>query len=444
MAKRIKFYDKNGDLVLPYLGEGGATDPFSGEYICLPRPTYAEFWFTGVMPTDTSDARIPTQLDFVMRVGGQAVLSASCELSIQGHGSIAYAKKGYTFDVLNTNGDALSIKFGDMIAADSFHLKGYATDMTHTRGLAAAKVWRQMIRTLDFPECLVNNKALSIAANQKKNVIYWADAKYSEDGFPCGVYLNDEFYGLYTLKLKKSKPNYALNDADKGNIFLDAASSNNTAYLSQTFDAGDWDLKSPKISGYDENDPITDAEVLANIERLWSFTTDLSNKYTQHSDYIVLDHWLMWYIVCELIAHRDTSGNNYELLTWDGTHWSMLPYDMDLTLGLNAWGGYTIETSLSGWRVGTQPGSGDTAFWANFRTRYAAELSAMYAKLRQNVLTIGNLAKIYLGEAECIPRDIYDADYKKWGTIWTNGLPNIQQTLTVLESRLAFLDSEWL
>lgn len=441
---RIKFYDNDGNLVLPYLGGGDGLDPFEGEYIYIPRPKYAEFWFTGTMPTDESDARVPTSLDFIMRVGGQAVLNAKCELSIQGHGSIAYTKKGYTFDMLNANGDSLDVKFGDMIATDSFHLKGYATDMTHTRGLAGARIWREMLKVLDWPENIVNNRALSLSASQKKNAIYWADAKYSEDGFPCGVYLNGQFFGLYTLKLKKSKPNYALNDSDKLDIFLDAASSGNTAYLSQSFDYTDWDLKSPKIAGYSENGPISDAEVLANIQRLWSFTTNLSNKYSQHADYIVLDHWLLWYIVCELIAHRDTSGNNYELVTWDGTHWSILPYDMDLTLGLNAWGGYTIETTLSGWRVGTQPGSGDTAFWQTFRTRYASELSAMWTKLRQGFLTIGNLSRIYMEEAECIPRDMYADDYKKWGTIWSNGIPTIQQTISVLESRIAYLDSQWL
>ena len=413
-------------------------------YKYIPRPQYAEFWFTGTLPTDTSDARTPTSLTFEMKVGGRPVLAADCELSIQGHGSIAYSKKGYTFDVLNKNGDAASLKFGDLPAADSFHLKAYATDMTHTRGLAGAKIWRQMLDVLPYQENLVTNRALSLVATQKKNALYWADAKFSEDGFPCAFYLNGSFHGLYTLKLKKGKPNYALDDSNTDNIFLDAASSNYTAYLSQSFDYTDWELKSPKITGYTPNGQITDAGVLADIQSLWAFTTDLSNKYAQHADYIVLDHWLLWYILCELVCHKDTSGNNYELLTWDGTHWSILPYDMDLTLGLDAWASYTIQTAVTGWQVGTQPGSGDTSFWANFRTLYRGELSTLYTLLRRSVLTIDNLSNIFKAEAECIPRDIYDADYQAWGTIWSNGLPTLQQTLAVLQSRLAFLDGEWL
>lgn len=443
--ERIKFYDEYGNLVLPYLGEDDGLDVYSGTSITLPRPKYASIHFVGAMPTDTSDARIPTELTFTMKDGLITILKANCKLSIQGHGSVGYNKKGYTFDLLNSNGDDLSVQFGDMPAVDSFHLKGYATDMTHTRGLSAAELWRQMVGMLAFPKNLVNNHSINLAGNQKKNAIYWANAKYSEDGFPCEVYLNGEFYGLFTLKLKKSRQNYAMDNTNKTNIFLDCASSDNSAYISQTFDYSDWEIKSPKISGYVANGEVTDADVLAAITRLFSFTNNLATMYQQHADYIVLEHWLCWYILCELVTHRDTSGNNYELLTWDGVHWSMLPYDMDITVGLNAWDNYTIETSVSGWVAGTKPRTGDTDFWATFRTVYSSELSALWTEFRnRNIISLENLAKIYMGRAALIPQDVYAADYAKWGTIWSNGIPTIQQTLTVLESRINYLDSQWM
>ena len=99
---RIRFFDNNNDVAFPYLEENA---PYAGEYIYLPRPNFAYIYFTGTMPTDTSDTRTPTSLDFYMKVGQQVILTAKCELSIQGHGSTAYAKKGYTFDVLNADGD---------------------------------------------------------------------------------------------------------------------------------------------------------------------------------------------------------------------------------------------------------------------------------------------------------------------------------------------------
>lgn len=442
---RIKFFDNDGNIVLPYLGEDDGLDIYSGTFLCLPRPNFAVLRFEGEMPTDETDARTPTTLTVTMRTGLETEFKSKCQLSIQGHGSVYYAKKGYTIDFLNSEDEALEIKFGDMPAVDSFHLKAYATDMTHTRGLSAPQLWRQMLASLDYPKNLVNNLALNLSTTQKKNQVFCADAKYSEDGFPCEVYLNGNFFGLYTLKLKKSRQNYAMDKSNSSCIFLDSTTTY-SAFLSQAFDYTDWELRNPKISGYEEGGEITDAEVLANIERLFTFLNGLSTMYAEHADYIVLDHWLCWYILCELVTHRDTNGNNYELLTWDATHWSILPYDMDNTVGLNAWNNYTVETSVTGWTVASQPaGAGDKNWWGTFRTVYASELSSLYTKLRESgIITIENLTKIYKGRASFIPQDVYAADLKKWGTIWTNGMPTIQQTIAVLESRISYLDSQWL
>ena len=440
---RIKFFDEHGNIVLPYLGEDDGLDVYTGDFLCLPRPAFATLRFEGEMPTDESDARTPTELTVTMRSGLGTMFKAKCQLSIQGHGSVYYQKKGYTLDLLNEGGDALEIKFGDMPAVDSFHLKAYATDMTHTRGLSGPQLWRQMVGSLNYPKNLVNNLATSLSTSQKKNEVFCADAKYTEDGFPCEVYLNGNFFGLYTLKLKKSRQNYAMDKSDKSCIFLDSTTTY-SAFFSQAFYYRDWELRNPKLSGYDAGGEITDAAVLANIERLFTFLNDLSTMYGQHEDYIVLDHWMCWYIVCELTTHRDTSGNNYEVTTWDGTHWSLLPYDMDVTVGLNAWADYTIETSVTGWTVATQPSTGDKNFWATFRTVYGSELSALYTKLRKSgIISIENLTKIYKGRASVIPADVYKADLSKWGTIWTNGMPTIRQTISVLESRIEFLDSQW-
>ena len=46
-------------------------------------------------------------------------------------------KKNYTLDLLNSEGKSLAVKFGDMIAADSFHLKGFYRDPSHFRDQGA-------------------------------------------------------------------------------------------------------------------------------------------------------------------------------------------------------------------------------------------------------------------------------------------------------------------
>lgn len=417
-------------------------NPTKATSVYLEKPKFAEFYFYGNLPTDESSERIPTTLDFIYKVNGQALLSAKCTLAIQGHGSKSYPKKGYTFEPINVDGDAIDIKWGDMISVDSYHLKAYYSDRTHSRGVGGAKVWRKMVEQLPYPYNKVNNKTLNIERGQKIDAYCIADAKYSEDGFPCAFYLNDEFHGLYTMKLKKNRKNYGMEKSNKSEIFLDCLgfddAPGHSAKLDDPFDAGAWDLKNPKLKNYEEGGPITDATVLANIERLFNFTNNITTMYAQHEDYIVLPHWLAWFIHCELIGDVDKNGNNLELATWDATHWSILPYDMDLTVG--CYGGGHIYTEYSGYVL-------TPTFYQNFRNCYEQEIKELYTKLRKNgCIEINNLYKTYLGQIEAIPRFIYEMDVKRWPNgIWEdNEWPVLEQIYSYLESRIEYLDNVWL
>jgi hypothetical protein len=388
-----------------------------------------------------SDDRIPTTLDFVFKVDGKNLLSAKCELSIQGHGSANYPKKGYTFDPINANGDAIEIKFGDMPAADSFHLKAYYTDRTQSRGIAGPRLWRKMIESLPAPYNKFNNIPLDISDGQSIDAICHADAKYSEDGFPVSFYLNDAFYGLYTIKLKKSRGNYAMVKNIKTEIFLDCLGYDerpgHSAKLSDTFDYAAWELRNPKISGYDAGQPITDAAVLANINRLFGFTSDLANQYANWEDYIVLPHWICWVVFSELIGNTDVDGNNLELTTWDGTHWSLLPYDLDNCLGVG--GSSTIYTQQTGYLL-------PSSFYSTFKSVYETEIKQLYTQWRNSgLIETGNIFKIYTDQVNNIPRGVYEKERQLWpATLWTNGYPILEQIYTYLKSRIDYLDSVWL
>ena len=81
----------------------------------------------------------------------------------------------------------------------------------------------------------------------------------------------------------------------------------------------------------------------------------------------------MLLIFSEIISNIDTNGNNYNLITWDGTHWTIIPYDLDLTLWLNPWdnnGVYTVELSRKQFDVNHD-------IWATFKTVYLNEIKAI-------------------------------------------------------------------
>lgn len=195
------------------------------------------------------------------------------------------------------------------------------------------------------------------------------------------------------------------------------------------------------MTGYEDLGPVPDAEVLANINRLFSFTATLNSSYANHADYIVLNHWIIWIIFSELISNRDTNGNNYNIITWDGTHWTIIPYDMDLTLGLNPWSGtgtYVIDPTRPQFDINHD-------IWATFKTRYITQIKAMYTKLRNDgFISTSNLQKYFNDQIKEVPRKVYEDDRAIWPLLFTDGEPTIEQIILFLDSKIKFLDTQWL
>ena len=421
----------------------GIPDQTNEEFVYLEKPKFGEFRFYGELPTDTSDARTPKELDVVFKVDEQVKLSAKCTLALQGHGTLGEPKANFTIDFMNKDGEELVVKFGDMIAVDSYQLKSCWGDLTFARRLAGGALYREMMAALPYPYCKINNIPIDLAPRQNVDCYSIADAKYSEYGFPFVFYLNDEFHGVYCIKLKKTRQNYAMQKNIKTQIFLDVI--NNRTFLTQPFDYTHWDLKNPKLKNYEEGKEIKDTEVLASINRLFGFLNNIPGQQANYADYIVLPHWLTTIIFNEVIgnpdfiAGDDELSNNLELLTWDNTHWSLLPYDFDLSLG-NGFSDVYIEQKgiLNNGTIPTQ-----------LTTLFETETKQIYTMLRNyGILTVENIVKHYKDFTSFIPRELIDADYKKWGDkfeiAFNKTTGSYSQIYSYINSRITFLDTIWL
>ena len=231
--------------------------------------------------------------------------------------------------------------------------------------------------------------------------------------------------------------------AVKTQIFLDVI--NNRTFLTQPFDYTHWDLKNPKLKNYEEGTEIKDTEVLSSINRLFGFLNDIPGQQADYADYIVLPHWLTTIIFNEVIGNpdfisgNDELSNNIELLTWDNTHWSLLPYDFDLSLGTGVSDVYTEQTGIL--NNGTIP--------TQLTTLFETETKQIYTMLRnKGILTVENIVKHYKDFTSFIPRELIDADYKKWGdkfvTAFNKTTGSYSQIYSYINSRITFLDTIWL
>ncbi|MCU4365650.1 CotH kinase family protein [Acinetobacter variabilis] len=428
-----------GNLNLGESTEAGITKE---NLIRIPEQNYLRLDLSFVsLPTDTSEARLSKTGTCIISDSSKSIVYArtNAEMSVQGHGSAGDKKKNYTIDFYNINGDDLELKFGDIIASSSYHLKGFYRDPTHMRDQGGYRCWKKLVQKLDYPYSKINNIVYSASPSRPTDAEFTADAKYYPHGFPVEVYLNSEFYGLYTLRLKKTRANYALNNANTDHIFLDSGTY--TAFLKEPFDATDWEIKSPKMKGYSDLGPIPPdftETVGASCTRLFDFTRTLSTSYVNHADYIVLPHWILWYLMCELTGDWDHNGNNYNIITWNNRQWSIIPYDLDWTLNWNTNGFGNIQS--------TNLLSSD--IWTTFRTVFTPEIKSLWTKYRKNGgISVENIVKHYRGAVSNVPRKIYKADKDKWGSYasFENvNYPDLEQAYRWFEARIAYLDSKYL
>lgn len=364
-------------------------------------------------------------------------------ISGQGSSSMNYIKKSIALDLFDSEvgGDSFSVKFGEWVPQDSFHLKAYYTDpfrgmcvigysiyndIVKTRGLEKDYVWKR---------ALLNTDAITPTnpiVNGKKEVLLYTEsgARCFPDGFPCMVFQNGEFWGLYSFQLKKHRSNYCLNKKTAEHIHLDGNISE-TSLFNANGDSSliQWkniykvgfEIRNPKSlylmdgseydadlnSGelidetsefYDESKHKTSAKVkkyiidfsktLATIKA--AEDVYLGNKTDENlkaikdtlETYFDSENLIDYLITCDLLRNTDGFADNWQWVTYNGVKWYVCLYDVDATLGNHWQPVQTINPPLDGKHV-TQIIS-KISMMKYITTYYVSELEERYAYLRKN------------------------------------------------------------
>lgn len=364
-------------------------------------------------------------------------------ISGQGSSSMNYIKKSIALDLFDSKvgGDSFSVKFGEWVPQDSFHLKAYYTDpfrgmcvigysiyndIVKTRGLEKDYVWKR---------ALLNTDAITPTnpiVDGKKEVLLYTEsgARCFPDGFPCMVFQNGEFWGLYSFQLKKHRSNYCLNKKTAEHIHLDGNISE-TSLFNANGDSSliQWkniykvgfEIRNPKSlylmdgseydadlnSGelidetsefYDELKHKTSAKVkkyiidfsktLATIKA--AEDVYLGNKTDENlkaikdtlETYFDSENLIDYLITCDVLRNTDGFADNWQWVTYNGVKWYVCLYDVDATLGNHWQPVQTINPPLYGKHV-TQIIS-KISMMKYITTYYVSELEERYAYLRKN------------------------------------------------------------
>ena len=380
----------------------------------------------------------------------------ACEISPQGQTSKIFALTGgkgnYTLDITDNS----EIKFGSWVPQDSFHLKGGAKDITIGFLATSYKfAWKIMNYLNVIPNrVLMNENNITTRNATGERITDWpTDARCISDGFPCELYVNGEYWGLYSWQLKKHRKNYSMDKKDYTSFFIDADNLMPGGYQ-QGFWLGNipwtqFEIKNPKDlvcmdgSAYDGDHPreLIDstsssydssnkkhrgsAQTKAIIQ---SFSTkylevkalvdtntpeSLAEAKTKFAEYFDVDACIFVYIFNCTMYNRDSIDKNTLWGTYgDGKIVPML-WDLDGMYG-TTWSGTTVRTpSASLWE-----GDYATAQWPMrlLWTLYRTEINNIYANLRtNNIISIDTWENIIFEQwVKRIGTEAYERDIKKW------------------------------
>lgn len=447
-------------------------------FIQIPEPRFAIINITNIdsMPT-TKTQNKKAFLEFWDMQGNYFKKHAI--LNAQGNSSMIHKKKSTAVDFCEDEwkgDDTTSVKIGNWIVQDSFHLKAFYCSFYKNECPVSYKIWDRMCHTYKFTEDrpykdylagkFPDNGANVTNSNFRQNNAF--EARCVPDGFPCAVYLNNTFWGIYSFQLKKHRDNYFMDKESTTNIHLDGNSYVNLfngiidwnlmeirnpkpkKWKLYDMDGNKYDGDSPKeLMGkylsdgetinpnYDENNEShkKSAEVKQNIVALSNYMKDLKvyenaydeavkKKLGEEEALATLKReiekrfgvkWIIDYVlVMCLLQDTDSVNKNTQWTTWGAVNsllrWNPNPYDMDGTFGCDSTIGFTNQMAHE-----TTLGKNTNTPYSYIWKYYLDDMKKRYAELRQKgVFSYNVIFKEYLDWVNRVGSEYYKLEVKKW------------------------------
>ena len=389
-------------------------------------------------------------------------------MNAQGASTMADPMKSATIDLCIDEwiGDkTFKIKFGHWPAQDSFHLKALWKDALKSIQPICYTIGEQITKALDARSNRFFNGNDTISLEGGTGVIDndFDEALCHPDQFPCEVYLNGAYYGLYLWSLKKHRANYSMNKKDYKTILVDNIGG---IYSGSTFNWKTGEIRNPKklicvdgeeydadthlgeiigkdtVAGksytfyrlneatngmdsyevtsvdYDSSnkDMVKTANAKELILKCANYKQEILNAATTEEKraltekYFDIDNFIAYIIFSELVYNVDGIVNNAQITIY-GDKVGVNIYDCDSCLG-KSWGGYLWTNSLL-YKV-SYHGTTPIKFVYDY---FHEELKQKYATLRNNgVLSVGNLDKIVDDWFIRIGHDAISRSISKWNT----------------------------
>ena len=405
-------------------------------------------------------------------------------LNAQGNSSMGFVKKNVAIDLCDDEwiGDNTpKLRIGNWVPQDSFHMKAYYTDFFRGVGAVSYKLYDQIVRTrgnmydrpwkkalLDMSKIGITTKSLGNPYVGDYELLTDTGARCFPDGFPVAVYLNGEFYGIFSFQLKKHRDNYHMDKSTAEHVHLDGIIDYNILWngtivwgaYNNGFEVRnpknlyaiggnkyDADIKQEEIAGEAEvNTWITagqlpDGTVISskikknlqmtakvkkyiqdfantiNIIKTAASTYEASSKTDEDlktfkavfEKYYNVENLIDYLIVIDILGDGDSLKKNWQWFTYNGIKWWVGLYDCDGVFGAMHLGDRI--SSPNNVHLGN-----DLQLPTGFILKYYNDvLEKRYAQLADvGIISANNIFSLLQDWCMRIGTDFFKEEYKKW------------------------------
>lgn len=412
---------------------------------------------------------VPCLIEFWDKQGNY--FKKTAKISGQGNSSMMFPQKNIAIDMFDTEtmDSAFSVKFGNWVSQDSYHLKAFYGDFIKGIGIVAYKIAMQAQKTRGIFKDVSWKSALIDERNQSSNPLHntvsdlnmrMSEARCMPDGFPVMLYRNGEFYGIYAMCLKKHRNNYHMNKSTPEHIHLDGIISNSTI-LGGSVDWTQFEIRNPKglyykelhqgklsydsdypgcfeiadeetVNKWIEKGKLPDDTVINNkiqkqlkiTAKVHKYVTELSSAYgkvdiasgieekkVEFNKYFDTDNLIDYLLINMALADGDGFGPNWQWTTWDGIKWYVNQYDKDNTCGYDskAFFVHDVRNPMSWYGA-------NVSVMKFIQSNYSEELKLRWKELvNAQILTKENIMNEIAKWTERIGYNNYDRHYnEKW------------------------------
>ena len=368
-------------------------------------------------------------------------------ISAQGNSSLSFPKKNFKADFCEDEWqgeETTGITIGDWVKQDGFHFKSYYIDYLRGIGVVGYQLYDQIARYSGRPW----TRALSSIASPREN------ARCYPDGFPCIVYLNGYFYGIFAWQLKKHRDNMNQTKTEAMHVHLDGELGENSFWWPDSIVWTEFEVRNPKslytMKGqqYDSDRPEelidetsefffsdTDDEstreakkrtaqtkhYIETLHQVYSHIdslrmtqgnpADICTRIEEHFDLTSLIDYACFHLA---VNNNDGFRKNWQWFTYDGTKWFVAPYDLDCIFGNWHTGNFTIpadKTWPSGGHAWDIPPYGPFA-WVT--TYFADRVENRYKELRYADIIDGENICRLLDNWYLAVSDYYETEWQRW------------------------------